>query len=223
MHRYQPRFHIVYLPPKSLTHNTDPNAQHNLYRRFIFSETSFTAVTAYQNQRVSTVCRLQQTKQLFSNKYTFPLRENTRTANSAVSSNDNDYMLRVFGTTAMYCSTFFFSFSLWKWKLFEMEVNPILTFLHGGPMAKCLFLAVRMTPIVLGNGRENRLNVGCDGSNRIQFFNFVQISWFSSTRLGLGSSRRQMNSIFQNIILSLIYLIILNRLFSSFFFIISGS
>lgn len=62
MHRYQPRFHIVYLPPKTLPHSNDPNAQHNLYRRFIFSETSFTAVTAYQNQRVSTVYRVCPTK-----------------------------------------------------------------------------------------------------------------------------------------------------------------
>lgn len=55
MHRYQPRFHIVYLPPK--TNNSQFNAEqeclHNHYRRFIFTETSFTAVTAYQNQRVS--------------------------------------------------------------------------------------------------------------------------------------------------------------------------
>lgn len=62
MHRYQPRFHIVYLPPKHSNNNSsrsgaiyndDGNSTH--FRRFIFPETSFTAVTAYQNQRVSTV------------------------------------------------------------------------------------------------------------------------------------------------------------------------
>lgn len=50
MHRYQPRFHIVYLPPKNGTYNDDGHGSH--FRRFIFPETSFTAVTAYQNQRV---------------------------------------------------------------------------------------------------------------------------------------------------------------------------
>lgn len=55
MHRYQPRFHIVYLPPKAnnSAYNVGQECLHNHYRRFIFTETSFTAVTAYQNQRVS--------------------------------------------------------------------------------------------------------------------------------------------------------------------------
>lgn len=55
MHRYQPRFHIVYLPPKSNNSAYDVGQEclQNHYRRFIFPETSFTAVTAYQNQRVS--------------------------------------------------------------------------------------------------------------------------------------------------------------------------
>lgn len=53
MHRYQPRFHIVLYPPKNNGYNNNQNVCQ--FRRFIFSETSFTAVTAYQNQRVS-VC-----------------------------------------------------------------------------------------------------------------------------------------------------------------------
>lgn len=55
MHRYQPRFHIVYLPPKNShsPYQTELQEYNNHYRRFIFPETSFTAVTAYQNQRVS--------------------------------------------------------------------------------------------------------------------------------------------------------------------------
>lgn len=55
MHRYQPRFHIVYLPPKANNsgYNVGQECLQNHYRRFIFTETSFTAVTAYQNQRVS--------------------------------------------------------------------------------------------------------------------------------------------------------------------------
>lgn len=58
MHRYQPRFHIVYLPPKNNLYGCESTNNNNIsnFRRFIFPETSFTAVTAYQNQRV---CRTQ--------------------------------------------------------------------------------------------------------------------------------------------------------------------
>lgn len=52
MHRYQPRFHLVYLPPKNASLDENEHSSH--FRTFIFPETSFTAVTAYQNQRVST-------------------------------------------------------------------------------------------------------------------------------------------------------------------------
>ncbi|KAF5290103.1 hypothetical protein FQA39_LY14884 [Lamprigera yunnana] len=47
MHRYQPRFHIVYLPAQ----NHEDSGHH--YRTFVFAETSFTAVTAYQNHRIT--------------------------------------------------------------------------------------------------------------------------------------------------------------------------
>lgn len=50
MHRYQPRFHIVYLPPNGCVKEEKETCH---FRAFIFPETSFTAVTAYQNQRVS--------------------------------------------------------------------------------------------------------------------------------------------------------------------------
>lgn len=49
MHRYQPRFHIVYLIPNNIKEERD----YLNFRAFNFPETSFTAVTAYQNQRVS--------------------------------------------------------------------------------------------------------------------------------------------------------------------------
>lgn len=52
MHRYQPRFHIVYLSYEK-PHNKEKD-HYCHYRAFVFPETSFTAVTAYQNQRVST-------------------------------------------------------------------------------------------------------------------------------------------------------------------------
>lgn len=50
MHRYQPRCNIIYLPPET---NSQGGRQEQNYRQFIFKETSFTAVTAYQNQNVS--------------------------------------------------------------------------------------------------------------------------------------------------------------------------
>lgn len=48
MHRYQPRFHVVYINQRS----EDASLTEN-FRTFIFPETKFTAVTAYQNHRVS--------------------------------------------------------------------------------------------------------------------------------------------------------------------------
>jgi hypothetical protein len=49
MHRYQPRLHVVYLPSEGQT--TPPGVVP--FRTFVFPETGFTAVTAYQNHRVS--------------------------------------------------------------------------------------------------------------------------------------------------------------------------
>nr|XP_046244610.1 T-box transcription factor TBX1-A [Scatophagus argus] len=49
MHRYQPRFHVVYVDPA-------PNSNLNAYRNFCsfsFPETRFIAVTAYQNHRIT--------------------------------------------------------------------------------------------------------------------------------------------------------------------------
>jgi hypothetical protein len=48
MHRYQPRFHVLYAVAK----NEDMDHTEN-FKTFTFSETRFTAVTAYQNHRVS--------------------------------------------------------------------------------------------------------------------------------------------------------------------------
>ncbi|XP_076367518.1 T-box transcription factor TBX1-like isoform X2 [Tachypleus tridentatus] len=48
MHRYQPRFHVVYLNPKG-----EDASQTENFKTFIFSETKFTAVTAYQNHRIT--------------------------------------------------------------------------------------------------------------------------------------------------------------------------
>ena len=48
MHRYQPRLHVTYTPPK----HEDSDLTEN-FKTFIFTETRFMAVTAYQNHRVS--------------------------------------------------------------------------------------------------------------------------------------------------------------------------
>lgn len=48
MHRYQPRFHVVFVDPRK---DSARYAQEN-FKSFVFTETQFTAVTAYQNHRV---------------------------------------------------------------------------------------------------------------------------------------------------------------------------
>uniref|UniRef100_A0A8C6XZH4 T-box transcription factor 10 n=1 Tax=Naja naja TaxID=35670 RepID=A0A8C6XZH4_NAJNA len=50
MHRYQPRFHVVVVDPRP---DSERYAQEN-FKSFIFTETQFMAVTAYQNHRVRT-------------------------------------------------------------------------------------------------------------------------------------------------------------------------
>lgn len=47
MHRYQPRLHVAY----SMGKREDADLTEN-FRTFIFPETRFMAVTAYQNHRV---------------------------------------------------------------------------------------------------------------------------------------------------------------------------
>ncbi|ENN77446.1 hypothetical protein YQE_06270, partial [Dendroctonus ponderosae] len=51
MHKYQPRIHLVKRPEGSSGNVTD--LENEEYKTFIFPETIFTAVTAYQNQLVS--------------------------------------------------------------------------------------------------------------------------------------------------------------------------
>ncbi|XP_063924258.1 T-box transcription factor TBX10-like isoform X2 [Zophobas morio] len=52
MHRYQPRFHIVYLPGKGGSSASEEGCSEN-FKTFVFPETAFTAVTAYQNHRIT--------------------------------------------------------------------------------------------------------------------------------------------------------------------------
>ncbi|KAL3856656.1 hypothetical protein ACJMK2_011384 [Sinanodonta woodiana] len=48
MHKFQPRFHIVYVNPKG-----DDCSKTENHRTFVFAETKFMAVTAYQNHRIT--------------------------------------------------------------------------------------------------------------------------------------------------------------------------
>lgn len=52
MHRYQPRIHLIMRKDGSNSQITD--LENELYRTFVFPENIFIAVTAYQNQLVST-------------------------------------------------------------------------------------------------------------------------------------------------------------------------
>uniref|UniRef100_A0A8C4KIE5 T-box transcription factor 10 n=1 Tax=Dromaius novaehollandiae TaxID=8790 RepID=A0A8C4KIE5_DRONO len=49
MHRYQPRFHVVFVDPR----RDSERFAHENFKSFSFPETQFMAVTAYQNHRVS--------------------------------------------------------------------------------------------------------------------------------------------------------------------------
>jgi len=51
MHKYQPRIHLVKRPEGSSSNIND--LENEEYKTFVFPETIFTAVTAYQNQLVS--------------------------------------------------------------------------------------------------------------------------------------------------------------------------
>lgn len=66
MHRYQPRFHVVYVNPK----NEDVSQTEN-FKTFVFAETKFTAVTAYQNHRVSAVKNLDDKLKFFFTAYRY--------------------------------------------------------------------------------------------------------------------------------------------------------
>lgn len=50
MHRYQPRCHVVVAPSPP---GSAPNPQTENFKTFSFPETRFTAVTAYQNHRIT--------------------------------------------------------------------------------------------------------------------------------------------------------------------------
>lgn len=56
MHKYQPRVHIIKKPDESKVANLKLHVSTDLeafeYKTFVFPETSFIAVTAYQNQLV---------------------------------------------------------------------------------------------------------------------------------------------------------------------------
>ena len=62
MHRYQPRLHVIYIPPRGEARTAAPGegghpargaeTSTQNFKTYLFAETKFTAVTAYQNHRV---------------------------------------------------------------------------------------------------------------------------------------------------------------------------
>ena len=52
MHRFQPRIHLVQRPENS-PNTPITNLENEKYHTYIFPETVFTAVTAYQNQLIT--------------------------------------------------------------------------------------------------------------------------------------------------------------------------
>lgn len=53
MHRYQPRVHLVRLGAGQTMPATPRELQQHEHKTFVFAETVFTAVTAYQNQLIT--------------------------------------------------------------------------------------------------------------------------------------------------------------------------
>lgn len=53
MHRYQPRIHLVRLTPGQQIPTTPKQLDELDHKTFVFGETVFTAVTAYQNQLIT--------------------------------------------------------------------------------------------------------------------------------------------------------------------------
>jgi len=53
MHKYQPRIHLVKKNIDSVTGHSVMDLETEEYKTFVYPETTFTAVTAYQNQLVS--------------------------------------------------------------------------------------------------------------------------------------------------------------------------
>lgn len=53
MHRYQPRIHLVRLTPEQRIPTSPKELQEVDHKTFVFPETVFTAVTAYQNQLIT--------------------------------------------------------------------------------------------------------------------------------------------------------------------------
>ena len=53
MHRYQPRVHLVICRDPSGAAPSPAQLQHEPHHTYVFPETVFTAVTAYQNQLIT--------------------------------------------------------------------------------------------------------------------------------------------------------------------------
>lgn len=63
MHKYQPRFHLVRA-------NDILKLPYSTFRTYVFKETEFIAVTAYQNEKVSSEC-IQRARAIRPTRYRF--------------------------------------------------------------------------------------------------------------------------------------------------------
>ena len=72
MHKYQPRVHVIRCSRTETTIRRLEDVDQSQFRTFVFPETSFTAVTAYQNQLVC-IHPLAYTIQVASGAYAPPV------------------------------------------------------------------------------------------------------------------------------------------------------
>ena len=70
MHKYQPRFHVVLDNQEKSTMTSALGASTEHVKTFVFPETQFMAVTAYQNHMV---CRLSAVVVFLLNQSVFPI------------------------------------------------------------------------------------------------------------------------------------------------------
>ena len=125
MHKYQPRVHIIKRPDENLMHiNTKLQVSGDLdsfeYKTFVFPETSFIAVTAYQNQLITKL-------KIDSN----PFAKGFRDSNA-----DRDYEHAVLMTTTHHASSPQFS-SYDSFLLHQQQQKLLLTPDNARPRYFC--------------------------------------------------------------------------------------
>lgn len=70
MHKYQPRIHIVKKKDSSVNQSSITSLDAEEFKTFVFTESEFIAVTAYQNQLVGGYCICFLVEIVFANVHT---------------------------------------------------------------------------------------------------------------------------------------------------------